>query len=88
MKLYDAYKNNAKGNKFEKVYLNEKYEDAFFELNNQPERSKREDLVNTLIDSQEKIWGKVEIDQVFNEDDFKKSRMRCSELYGNIERDK
>lgn len=43
MKLYDAFKNSAKGNQFEKVYLKEKYQDEFDELHNQPERSKRED---------------------------------------------
>jgi hypothetical protein len=50
-----------------------------FARDNQPERSKREDLENSLIASKKKIWDSVEIDIKFTEEDLEKSKMRCSE---------
>jgi hypothetical protein len=57
------------------------------EWDNQPERSKREDLADSLIGSQKNVWGFVEIDQKFTEKDFENAKMRCSEHCGNTVRE-
>lgn len=57
-------------------------------VHDQPERSKREDLIDSLINSQKPMWDSVEIDIKFAENDLGTAKMRCSEHGGNVVRDK
>jgi hypothetical protein len=43
---------------------------------------KREDFLNSLIDSQKKIWDAVDIDIKFTEEDYEKGKMQYSERDG------